>query len=85
MDSLQDEGHMSPFLGGISHSLRSHVTLPQVLHDIQQSGCEGDSRRTIHDKTTTKKFLRVGGGGRADETLEVQDRGHIIREGGSIQ
>ena len=80
MDSLQDEGHMSPFLGGISHSLRSHVTLPQVLHDIQQSGCEGDSRRTIHDKTTTKKFLRVGGG-RADETLEVQDRGHIIRGG----
>ena len=62
MDSLQDEGHMSPFLGGISHSLRSHVTLPQVLHDIQQSGCEGDSRRTIRDKTTTKKFLRVGGG-----------------------
>ena len=70
LDSLQDEGHMSPFLGGISHSLRSHVTLPQVLHDIQQSGCEGDSRRTIRDKTTTKKFLRggawgllVGGGG----------------------
>ena len=47
------------FLGRISHSLRSHVTLTQVLHDM--SGCEGDSRRTIRDKTTSKKFLRVGG------------------------
>ena len=63
MDSLQDEGTEGLFLGRISHSLRSNVTLPQVLHDIQQSGCEGDSRRTIRDKTTTKKFLRVGGGG----------------------
>ena len=62
MDSLQDEGTEGLSLGRISHSLRSHVTLPQVLHDIQQSGCEGDSRRTIRDKTTTKKFLRVGGG-----------------------
>ena len=62
MDSLQDEGTEGLFLGRISHSLRSYVTLPQVLHDIQQSGCEGDSRRTIRNKTTTKKFLRVGGG-----------------------
>ena len=84
MDSLQDEGHMSPFLGGISHSLRSHVTLPQVLHDIQQSGCEGDSRRTIHDKTTTKKFLRVGGGEGLMKHLKFKT-GDILLEGGSIQ